>query len=67
MAHSFNDGFDWIAYLHDRGYQVDAWTLDPDRQEHTALARRLVDEGIDRITTNDAPGLAKILGNSVEF
>jgi hypothetical protein len=32
-----------------------------------ALARRLVDEGIDRITTNDAPGLAKILGDSVEF
>ncbi len=67
LAHSFNDGFDWIAYLHDRGYQVDAWTLDPDRQEHMALARRLVDEGIDRITTNDAPGLAKILGDSVEF
>ena len=67
LAHSFNDGFDWIAYLHDRGYQVDAWTLDPDRQEYMALARRLVDEGIDRITTNDAPGLAKILGDSVKF
>ena len=67
LAHSLDDGFDWIAYLHDRGYQVDAWTLDPDRHEQMELARRLVDAGIDRITTNDAPGLAKILGDSVEF
>lgn len=67
LAQSHEDGFEWITYLQERGYQVDAWTLDPDQQEQITLARRLVDAGIDRITTNDAPRLAKALGDSVEF
>jgi len=67
IAKSLDDGFDWIAYLHDRGYQVDVWTLDPNHHEQMTLARRLVGAGIDRITTNDAPRLAVALGDSVEF
>jgi len=67
LSQSLADGFEWITYLHERGYQVDAWTLDHDQQEQMTLARRLVDAGIDRITTNDAPRLAMALGDSVEF
>jgi len=67
LVHSHEDDFNWITYLHDRGYQVDAWTLDPDQQKHLTLARCLVDAGIDRITTNDAPSLGKALGDSVIF
>jgi len=65
LANALNDGFDWIAYLHKRGFQVDAWTLNPDQREQVILARRLVEVGIDRITTNDAPRLAIALGDSV--
>lgn len=67
LARALDDGFDWIADLHARGAEVDTWTLDPDRQDHVALARRLLAAGIDRITTNDAPLLAKMLGEGVEF
>jgi len=67
LARALDDGFDWIAYLHARGIQVDAWTLDTDRPDRVALARRLVAAGIDRITTNDAPRLAKALGGALEF
>ena len=62
LARALDDGFDWIADLHRRGAQVDAWTLDPDRPEPVALAKRLAGQGVDRITTNDAPGLAQALG-----
>jgi glycerophosphoryl diester phosphodiesterase len=62
LARALDDGFDWIAELHRRGALVDAWTLDPDRPEHIALAQRLAGQGADRITTNDAPALAQALG-----
>jgi glycerophosphoryl diester phosphodiesterase len=61
LAQSLDDGFDWIAYLHDRGAEVDAWTLDPGDPERLALARRLAAAGVDRITTNDAPALSQAL------
>jgi glycerophosphoryl diester phosphodiesterase len=67
LAQTHDDGFDWIAYLHARGVQVDAWTLDADQLGHTQLARRLVALGIDRITTNDAARLAAALGDGAEF
>ncbi len=46
---------------------MDAWTLDADQPEQVTLARRLVDAGIDRITTNDAPRLARALDIGAEF
>jgi glycerophosphoryl diester phosphodiesterase len=55
------DGFDWIAFLHGRGAQVAAWTLDPDQPHQLHLARTLVAAGVDRITTNDAPAMAAAL------
>jgi hypothetical protein len=67
LARALDDGFDWIADLHDRGAQVDAWTLDPDRPERVALAQRLATLGVDRITTNDAPALAQVLDADVAY
>lgn len=61
LGQTLDDGFDWIAYLHARDAQVDAWTLDTHRPEQVALARRLAAQGVDRITTNDAPALAQAL------
>jgi glycerophosphoryl diester phosphodiesterase len=62
LAQALDDGFDWIADLHARGAQVDAWTLDAADPQSLALGRRLVAQGIDRITTNDAPALGRAVG-----
>lgn len=62
LDRAFDDGFDWIAYLHERGADVDAWTLDPDNPEEVTLARHMAERGVSRITTNDAPSLARVLG-----
>ena len=59
------DGFDWIADLHRRGAQVTAWTLNPDRPHHLGLAAELIEHGVDRIITDDAPRLAEALGEAV--
>ena len=67
LAQALDDGFDWIADLHRRGVQVAAWTLDPDRPEQAALAKRLVSKGIDRIISNDAQALAPALGASATY
>lgn len=64
LAWCLDQGCDWIALLHAEGCEVDAWTLDPDRAERLALARRLLSCGIDRITTNQAPQLAALLGEA---
>jgi hypothetical protein len=67
LARALDDGFDWIAGLHARGAGVDARTLDADRPERFALARRLVEARVDRITTNDAPALARVLDADVTY
>ena len=67
LGQALDDGFDWIADLHARGAQVDAWTLDAHLPEQVALARRLTAQGVDRITTNDAPALAQVLDVSVAY
>jgi glycerophosphoryl diester phosphodiesterase len=61
LAQSLDDGFDWIAELHSRGVEVDAWTLDASKPGHIAVARRMAAAGIDRITTNNAPALSQAL------
>jgi glycerophosphoryl diester phosphodiesterase len=66
LARSLDDGFDWIAWLHGRGSQVVAWTLDADRAHQLDLARQMAALGVDRITTNDAPRLAVALGAVVD-
>jgi glycerophosphoryl diester phosphodiesterase len=67
LGRALDEGFDWIADLHERGAQVTAWTLDADNPEAVALARRLAERGADRITTNDAPALARALGSGVVY
>jgi glycerophosphoryl diester phosphodiesterase len=67
LGKALEDGFDWIAYLHAYDVQVDAWTLDAHRPEHVALARRLIAHGLDRITTNNAPALAQVLGVGARY
>jgi glycerophosphoryl diester phosphodiesterase len=62
LARALDDGFDWIAWLHGRGAQVAAWTLDASHPHQLDLARMLAQAGVDRITTNDAPALARALG-----
>jgi len=58
LERALDDGFDWVAWLHERGALVDTWTLDAERPDDLLLARRLAEAGVDRITTNDAPALA---------
>jgi len=67
LARALDEGFDWIADLHSRGAEVDAWTLDPDRPDKIALAQRMIEHRIDRITTNDAPTLAQALGGEIVY
>ncbi len=67
LGQALDDGFDWIADLHGRGAEVDAWTLDAHRPERVALARRLVKAGVDRITTNTAPALSQVLDADVTY
>jgi glycerophosphoryl diester phosphodiesterase len=67
LARGLDDGFDWIAWLHDRGAQVAAWTLDADKPHQLDLAQRLAEAGVDRITTNDAPRLAEALGAHIQM
>jgi glycerophosphoryl diester phosphodiesterase len=61
LGQALDDGFDWIAYLHGLGVEVDAWTLDAHKPERVTLANRLAAAGIDRITTNNAPALSQVL------
>ena len=61
LARALDDGFDWIAWLHGRGAQVTAWTLDASHAHQLDLARTLAKAGVDRITTNDAGALAQAL------
>jgi len=67
LARALDDGFDWIAFLHARGVQVAAWTLDPHRPGDVALAQRLAAAGVDRITTDDPPAMAAALGGNAAY
>jgi glycerophosphoryl diester phosphodiesterase len=62
-----DDGFDWIDYLHRRSILVDAWTLDVGKPRHVELARRFMEAGVDRLTTNTAPQLAAALDDAPRF
>jgi len=49
-------GFDWIAFLQQRGSTVDGWTIDVSQPAQVELAHTLVGHGIDKLTT-DTPDL----------
>jgi glycerophosphoryl diester phosphodiesterase len=50
-----DDGFDVIGWLHERGIAATAWTPDYRDGDSVRDLRRLIDAGIDRITTNTIP------------
>jgi glycerophosphoryl diester phosphodiesterase len=60
-------GFDWISFLHDHGSIVDAWTIDISHPDQIALAKFLVDHGIDELTTNQPSELAAKLNSDTIF
>jgi glycerophosphoryl diester phosphodiesterase len=47
-----DDGFDAVAWLHGRGREVTAWTVDHTGVDTVRAVERLVGAGVDRITTN---------------
>ncbi len=47
-----DDGFDAASWLHERGSELDAWTLDLSDADSVRVMERLVAAGVDRITTN---------------
>ncbi|KUK91618.1 MAG: Glycerophosphoryl diester phosphodiesterase [Anaerolineaceae bacterium 46_22] len=60
-------GFDWISFLHDHGSIVDAWTIDISQPDQIALAKFLVDHGIDELTTDQPSELAAKLNSDTIF
>jgi glycerophosphoryl diester phosphodiesterase len=50
-----DDGFDVAGWLHARGIGANVWTPDHDGPGSVRDLTRLVEAGIDRITTNTAP------------
>jgi glycerophosphoryl diester phosphodiesterase len=47
-------GVNLVERLRRNGAEVDAWTIDADRRNLRADLCRLIDAGVDQITTNDA-------------
>lgn len=54
-------GFDWIEFLHQHGSAVDGWTIDAEDPASIKLAQRLVEHGVDMITTDQPGNLAPYL------
>jgi glycerophosphoryl diester phosphodiesterase len=47
-----DDGFNPAAFLHERGVDANVWTPDYHGVESITMLRRLIEAGIDRVTTN---------------
>lgn len=60
-------GFNWIDFLHQQGSKVDAWTIDADQPSRIQLTQRLIEHGIDALTTNTPAALAQRLNTEIEF
>jgi glycerophosphoryl diester phosphodiesterase len=56
-----DDGFDVVAWLHERGLGANVWTLDQHGPSSVIATERLLDAGIDRVTTNTAPAWQRAL------
>jgi glycerophosphoryl diester phosphodiesterase len=55
------DGFDMAAWLHEHGVKLDAWTVDTDRPAMLTSVRRLLDAGVDLLTTNTPLALREVV------
>ncbi len=49
------DGFNPAGWLHERGIGANAWTADYPGGATVEMVERLIDAGIERVTTNTAP------------
>ncbi len=54
-------GFNWIEFLHQHGSSVDGWTINVTQPEQLKLAQTLVDQGVDKLTTDSPAELAASL------
>lgn len=59
LLDSVKAGFDWINFLHENGFMVDAWTLDSTSTTGIDMANELIALGIDELTSNTAKTLAE--------
>jgi glycerophosphoryl diester phosphodiesterase len=50
-----DDGFNVADFLHERAIDANVWTLDYHGLASLPILRRLIDSGIDRVTTNTMP------------
>jgi glycerophosphoryl diester phosphodiesterase len=55
VSQMLDDGFNVCSWLHERGIDANVWTPDFHGAETLRSIERLVDAGVDRITTNTAP------------
>lgn len=62
LEKALDAGFDWIDFLHQRKAVVSAWTLD---EPHLGLIRKLIQQNVDFITTNQAVEIKKELDDQV--
>lgn len=64
---SYQDGFDWVRFLHTRGIKICAWTIDITEDKNMEARKEiklLMQMGIDRITTNTPAAWRKLIENS---
>jgi glycerophosphoryl diester phosphodiesterase len=66
MLQMLDDGFNVIDWLHERGIEVTAWTPDYRDEGSVAALARLIEAGVDRITTNTIPAWIDALGEERE-
>jgi len=59
-----DDGFNAAAWLHERAIDVTAWTPDYSGPDSLRPIERLIDAGVDRITTNTAPAWVAAFGRT---
>ncbi len=64
LTHSLADGLNWAEACHDRGIELDAWTMDLSRTGMEANVRRLAASGVDLFTTNTPREMAALLATT---
>ena len=58
---ALDNGFNWIAYLHQCSSKVVGWTIEVDQPGHIEMAQQLIEHGIDALTVNNPSRLAPLL------
>ncbi len=61
LIRSMEDGFDWVSFLHKKGAEVCAWTVDVTKNSAAEKVKQLRELGVDRVTSNTPILLRKYL------